>query len=308
MNNCKRKLFYFISCILFSVYCITIPAFASDDSVVPTFVYTIDKFYNDHFDTPIGIFVDKQRQEVYVADSGRGEVFIFDLEGHPVFKFGRTQGVSTPVDMVVKGGRIYLVQEGKPYVEIFNYRGESVGRVIPPEDMPFAPGRITIDEDNNIYVVNKSKTTCLVFDKNDTFIGSIGKGLPSLTGVAVSKERVYLITPFGKERAVRVYDKKGNFIMAFEAIEGEGGTLGLPTNAAIGSGGLLWVVDSLKGVSVYKDDGIKLFQLGESGPPQWRLFFPMDIDFDTGNMVYIVNRGSKNISVFTIDNQRLYGK
>lgn len=307
MNNCKHKLFYFLPCILFYVCCITIPSFASDDSIVPRFVFTIDKFYNDHFDTPIGIFVDKQRQEVYVADSGRGEVFIFDLKGHPVFKFGRMQGVSTPVDMVVKDGRIYLVQEGKPYVEIFNYRGESIGRVIPPEDMPFAPGRITIDEDNNIYVVNKSKTTCLVFDKNDTFIGSIGKGLPSLTGVAVSKERVYLITPFGG-RAVRVYDKKGNFIMAFEAIEGEGGTLGLPTNAAIGSGGLLWVVDSLKGASVYKNDGIKLFQFGEYGPEKWRLFFPMDIDFDTGNMVYIVNRGSKNISVFTIENQRLDDK
>ncbi len=308
MSNCKRKLFYSLSCILFSVCCLPIPSFASDDDPVLRFVFTIEKFYKDPLNTPIGIFVDKERKEIYVADSGRNEVLIFDLKGHPVFKFGKAQGISNPFDMVVKDGRIYLVQEGKPYIEIFNYRGESIARLAPPEDMPFAPGRITIDEDNNIYVINKNKTTCLVFDKNDTFIGSIGKGLPSLTGVAVSKDRVYLITPFGG-RIVRVYDKKGNFIMAFEGIEGEGGTLGLPTNAMIDRGGLLWLVDSLRGISVYKEDGIKLFQLGEYGAEKWQLFFPMDIDFDKGNMVYIANKGSKSIGVFAIENQgRLYGK
>ena len=308
MNNCKRKLFYSLSCILFFVCCIPIPSLASDEAPVLRFVFTIEKFYKDPLDTPIGIFVDKERKEIYVADSGRNEVLIFDLKGHPLFKFGKAQGISNPFDMVVKDSRIYLVQEGKPYIEVFNYRGESVARVAPPEDMPFAPGRITIDEDNNIYVINKNKTTCLVFDKNDTFIGSIGKGLPSLTGVAVSKDRVYLITPFGG-RSVQVYDKKGDFIMAFEAIEGEGGTLGLPTNAMIDRGGVLWLVDSLRGIPVYKEDGIKLFQLGEYGAEKWQLSFPMDIDFDKGNMVYIVNKGSKSISVFAIENQaRLYGK
>ena len=308
MNRGKHKLFYFLSCILFSVCWSPIPSFASDAPPVLRLVFTIEKFYKDKLNTPIGIFVDKERQEIYVADAGRAEVLIFDLKGHPLFKFGREQGVSNPLDLVVKDSRIYLVQEGKPYIEVFNYRGEPVDRVAPPEDTPFAPGRIAIDGDNNIYVIDKNKTTCLVFDKNDTFIGSIGKGLPSLAGIAVSKDRVYLITPFGG-RVIQVYDKKGNFIMAFEGIEGEGGTLGLPTNAMIDRGGLLWLVDSMRGISVYKEDGIKLFQLGEYGAEKWQLFFPMDIDFDKGNMVYITNKRSKSIGVFAIENQeRFYGK
>ncbi len=97
--------------------------------------------------------------------------------------------------------------------------------------------------------------------------------------------------------------------MAFEGIEEEGGTLGLPTNAMIDRDGLLWLVDSLRGISVYKEDGIKLFQLGEYGAEKWQLSFPMDIDFDKENMVYIANKGARKISVFAIEDQgRLYGK
>lgn len=308
MNNCKRKLFYSLSCVLFSICWVPIPSFASDRNLFLRLVFTIEKFYNDPLDTPTGIFVEKVRQEIYVVDAGRREVLIFDLKGHPLFKFGREHGVSNPIDLVVKDGRIYLVQEGKPYIEVFNYRGESVAKVAPSEDMPFAPGRITIDEDNNIYVINKNRAACLVFDKSDKFIGSIGKGLTSLAGIAVSKDRVYLITPFGG-RSIQIYDKKGNFIMAFEGIEEEGGTLGLPTNAMIDRDGLLWLVDSLRGISVYKEDGIKLFQLGEYGAEKWQLSFPMDIDFDKENMVYIANKGARRISVFAIEDQgRLYGK
>lgn len=274
------------------------PVFAVDAPVI-RFLFSIEKFYQDSLNTPMGIFVDKERGEVYVADSGRNEVLIFDLKGNPLFKFGKTQGVSNPFDMVIKNGNIYLSQEGKAYIEVFNYRGESIARVAPPEGMAFSPGRLVLDEDGSIYVINKEKTTCLVFDKNDKFVRNIGKELASLAGVAVSKDRVYLITPFGN-RAVQVYDKQGNFIMAFEGLQDRGGTLGLPTFAMVDKDGLLWLVDSLRGIVIYDQKGNKVSEFDEYGAAKGQLFFPIDIDFDMGSMVYIIEKGARRVSAFKI--------
>jgi DNA-binding beta-propeller fold protein YncE len=245
----------------------------------------------------MGVFVDNKRKELYVADSGRNEVLIFDLKGSPVFKFGAVNGVANPFDLVVRDGLIYLVQEGKAYIEVFNYRGEAVRRVAPPEGITFSPGRMAMDEDGSLYVVNKARTTCMVFDSQDRFVGTIGTGLTSLAGVAVSKDRIYLITPFGG-RAVHVYDKKGNFIMAFEGLQDQGGTLGLPTSVTIDKNGLLWLVDSLRGIVVYDPGGKEVVRFNEYGETKGQLFFPVDIDFDKGNIVYISEKGAKRISVF----------
>ena len=296
-ETCNLKLFYSIFYILFSLFCISIPSYAFSQEFSIKFVFTIEKFYQERLNTPIGVFVDKERKELYVADSGRNEVLIFDLKGSPIFKFGAAQGVANPFDLVVRNGLIYLVQEGKAYIEVFNYRGEAVRRVAPPEGITFAPGRMAIDENGSLYVVNKARTTCMVFDSQDRFVGTIGTGITSLAGVAVSKDRVYLITPFGG-RAVHVYDKEGNFIMAFEGLQEQGGTLGLPTAAKVDKNGLLWLVDSLKGIIIYEPNGKEVTRFVEYGKEKGQVVFPVDIDFDKGNMVYISEKGAKRVSVF----------
>lgn len=286
--------------LLLAVYCILTPPFVFGQTVGIRYAFTIEKFYKDRIDTPAGIFVDKEQQEVYVADSGRGEVLVFDLKGNPLFKFGKEQGIFNPYDLAVRNGRIYLAQAGKPYIEVFNYRGESIAQVVLPEGMAFSPGTMATDENGSLYVINKNETNCVVFDSRDKFVGKIGAGLASLSGVAVSKDRVYLITPFDNH-AVQVYDKKGNFIMAFEGKEGEGGTLGLPVAARIDKNGLLWLVDSLKGIIVYDKDGGQIARFGDYGTERWQVNFPMAIDFYEDNMVYVANQGSRWIGVFKIE-------
>ena len=137
----------------------------------------------------------------------------------------------------------------------------------------------------------------MVFDSQDRFVGTIGTGLASLAGVAVSKDRVYLLTPFDG-RAIQVYDKQGNFIMAFEGVRDRGGTLGLPTAAKVDKNGLLWLIDSLRGIVVYDPGGNQVARFDDYGAAKGQLFFPVDIDFDKGNMVYISEKGAKRVSVF----------
>lgn len=258
---------------------------------------TIERYYGETFDTPLDIFVSLDDEEIYLVDGGRSEVFIFDLEGTPIFRFGRRQGVSNPTAVAVRDGLIYLSQEGKDYIEIFNYRGESVGRIAPDGGVPFSPGKMRFDVAGNLYVVNKARSTCIVFDSELNYVGAVGRRFNSLTAVAVSEERVYLITPY-EEQAVNVYGLDGAFIMSYEALETRGGTLGLPIDGRVDASGNLWLVDALRGVVVYDRDGRERWRFDRYGTARGEVFFPVDIDFGRENMVYLLEKGTKRISVF----------
>jgi DNA-binding beta-propeller fold protein YncE len=265
--------------------------------IEPRHMFSIDGFYKDRFDNISSVAVDGATGEVYVVDKGRGEILVYDKKGFPLFRFGKTSGVASPIDLVVKDGLLYVSEEGKGYIQVFNYRAENVGRVA-PEGMEFSPGRLDMDEEGNIYAVNRATNECFRFDRENRFTNAIGRGLYSLTGCAAGGGRVYLITPFFKGRAIHVYSPAGEHIMSFEALEGEGGTLGLPSSAKVDAGATLYLADALRGIIVYGKDGKEIARFGELGAGKESLQFPTDIDLGSDGMIYIVDTGAKRISVF----------
>ena len=274
-------------------------SFASDKALSLRFKFAIDSFRGTPFSAPSGIFVDNKNRELYVADGGRSDVLIFDTSGAALFAVGRNRGVANPFDVVAKDGRIYVSEDGKNQIDVYGYRGELSGRLV-PEQGPFSPGMMALDADGNIYAINRANTTCAVFDANGVFLTTVGKGLTSLAGVAVSKDRIYLITPYDS-RAVQVYDKQGRRIMAFEALEDRGGTLGLPVSAKVDQYGLLWVLDALRGIVVYDEQGKEAARFSIIGKTRGALFFPVDIEIDAEDSLYVLEKGGKKISIFKIE-------
>lgn len=260
------------------------------------FSHAIDSYYKDGFRNPKGIFVDNESGEIYVTDNIRNEIMIFDLEGTPVHRFTRVQGVTAPIEIALSGDRIYVTSEGRPYIEVLNFLGEQVDRIA-PRWTAFYPGRFVIDDDGTIYAVNTASGECMVFDSEGEYTGTIGKGFSSLAAVAVGSDKVYLLTPT-EFHVIQVYSKDGSFITAFEGIDSRGGTLGLPTNAKVDDEGRLWVVDSLRGIIVFSPDYVEIHRFGLFGPSEERLTFPLDIDFDMEDRVYILDKGAKRVSVF----------
>ncbi|MEK7678934.1 MAG: hypothetical protein AAB356_01960, partial [Deltaproteobacteria bacterium] len=99
----------------------------------------------------------------------------------------------------------------------------------------------------------------------------------------------------------QVYDSSGVRLMGFEALDGQGGTLALPVAAKLDKDGNIWVVDALHGIAIYDKDGRELGRFSEYGKEKGQVFFPIDIDFDGSNMVYILEKGAKRVSVFRIE-------
>ncbi len=293
--------------VVFLAVIVFIPAFAFAGekeklpSISPRLKFSIKSFFSDGFLNPVGIFIDRERNEVYVVDNERDEIFIFDQNGTPIFRFGRVAGrrlLSTPIDLVVRGDLIYVSQEGKPYIEVFDQRGNPVKRVTFPGKV-FAPGRMDIDRDGLIYVVNKKLGECYVLDDQDNVVRTIGKGLTSLSGVAVGGDEVYLITPFpSRTMVINVYTVRGEFITSFENIDSRGGTLMLPTAGKVDRDGNLWLVDSLMGIQIYDAHYKKISFFGKLESHKEMLRHPVDIDFTLNGMIYVVDKETKSVKVF----------
>ncbi|MCK4739290.1 MAG: NHL repeat-containing protein [Deltaproteobacteria bacterium] len=264
----------------------------------PRFKFEINSYFKLPFKKPQAIFVDNRHQEIYVVDSYYGEIFIFDLEARPVARIGKGAMLGEAIDMIVREGKIYITQDGVDYVQVLDYKGKTIARLA-PEDTPFMPADMDIDEDGNIYIVNKSTRQCVVLDTEDKFSKIIGPRFASLSGVAVGGGRVYLLTPLREDYKVRVFSTSGEFVSNLvESETGRGAILVTPIAGKIDSHGRLWVIDRFKGIQILSSGGELLGVLGRAPTQRERVSAPRDVDFDVKGMVYLLSKRARSIKVY----------
>jgi DNA-binding beta-propeller fold protein YncE len=268
-------------------------------NIKPRFMFLIEP-KDAPLDSPFGIFFDKVHNELYVADSGSSRILIFDSEGTQLFSFGKKHGIAMPIDLVVKDDKLYVSQEGKSYVEVFSYLGVSLKRMTPGAEA-FNPGLMDLDREGNIYVANKANGKCVIFDKDDKYVKTIGDDASSMGGVSKGVSSLFIMNPisgfFGRH-SINEYDMDGKLLRSFEGIQDKAGTLGLPSTLKEDPEGNLWVVDSLRGIVIFDKKSKKIASFGRTGPKREILFFPTDIDFNPNGMIYILDKEAKRVAVF----------
>jgi DNA-binding beta-propeller fold protein YncE len=147
--------------------------------------------------SPRGIFARDGR--VYLADSGRGCVRVFDTSGKQLLMFGESGGAAPghlqePVDLVADAaGRIYVVNSGNNRIEIFTADGQSAGSFpIPGWSGPeLKEGYLNIDAKDVIYLSDPATQSVRRFTTD-------GRELPPLAlprldfpaGLAVDGDRL----------------------------------------------------------------------------------------------------------------------
>ncbi|MFQ5901398.1 MAG: NHL repeat-containing protein [Thermodesulfobacteriota bacterium] len=284
----SRKSFYLLLLLTIYYSLFTITALA----VEPRF-YRYINGPEEGFKSPSGIFVDREEDEIYVADNGSGEVYILERDGYPLFRFGKLERLR-PVDLVVWNDKIFIVEEGGNSIEIYNYRGEKLGEMTPP-DKGFLPGRMALDE-GLIYVIAKKKRAVYIFDPVKGFKRSFPTGLKAMAGIAVSGEKVYVSAP-QNVFVIHVFDREGNYLSRF-------GRKGLgkefftfPGAMTIDEEERLWVIDVFNHrVKVFNEEEKGVFMVDGHG-----ISFPVDLEVDTDKgLLYILEKGGNRISVFKI--------
>jgi DNA-binding beta-propeller fold protein YncE len=179
---------------------------------------------------PMGIALGKDGK-VYVADSARKRVFVYDATWKLVTAFGKAGELDGPTGVAIdeKRGMLYVVDTKKHKILVYPLAGGDLlktvgeGRGGEPGKMNY-PTNLILDKEGNLYVTDTGNFRVQVFDPNGKIIrtlGAVGDKPGSFSrpkGIALdSEENLYIVdTAFNN---IQVFNKKGDLLI----FVGEGG-------------------------------------------------------------------------------------
>ena len=215
------------------------------------------------FVSPVGIAMDGH-DNIYVTDSARARVDVFDRRGKPL----RTIGEPGP--------------------------GAEFAR----------PTGLAIDgATNSLYVVDTLRHHLAVLDLEGRLKNTIGRrgtgpgefNYP--TGIAINQGKLHVVDAMNFR--IQTLSAGGRWLSSFGRLGNRGGTLNRPKGIGVDSDGHLYVVDALfEIVQVFDGDGRLLYYFGATGAAPGQFTLPAGIYISPRDRIYIADSQNHRIQVF----------
>lgn len=243
-------------------------------------------------DKPLGITLD-QKGMVYVADSKKKSVIVYDQLGMWIKSIGDDKTLSSPVSVGISpaGDRIYVVDNGGAssqmhHVVIFDQEGKQLGTPVGKrgaEDGEFNyPTDIGVGTDGRIYVLDAGNFRVQVFDQDGKFLqkwGKIGRGLGQFArprAIAVDKDNLVYVLDASFAN-VQIFNNQGKLLLPIgERSKTDGpGIFTSPSGIATDETGRVYILDQwlkkieiLRKLSVTEGQGVLDGKSPLSSPPK----------------------------------------
>ncbi len=184
-----------------------IQKFNSQGNLLLTFGKERNK--RDNFFRPIDLCY--QNNTIFVVDSFYREIRQFNLDGIPL-KVINIKDIEKPIGIDVDEElNIFLLDGNK--VKKLNINGE-LGKAF-GEDVLLNPKAITLNNEDNILIVDVGKNPLKCFDKNGYFVDQFGDNvIEEPIGIAEDKEGYFLVIDRVKDKILG-FDEKGKFLTQY---------------------------------------------------------------------------------------------
>jgi hypothetical protein len=283
-----------------------------------TFLYNLSNFTGPiSFSWP-RVFIDQERNEVYVIYQNL--IRVFNETGMEVYRFGDELDLGTIVDISLdREGNILLlshkwsdsVRRVDYEITRCNYRGEAEAKMeiknVPSEYSNFLPNRM-ICREGSLVLASLNSMVVVLTDTHGVF-KEVYEILPlleleekekqdaTMEGFSIDKEGNFLFTVPPLFKAYKISpDKK---ISSFGRPGASPGRFNVVAGIVTDSRGNILIVDKLKcAVMIYDKDFKFLNQFSSRGWKPGFLIAPEDIVIDKQDRVYVTQAGNKGISVF----------
>ena len=264
----------------------------------------------EHFDAgrfgPVsGVFYDRRRDEIWVADRQHDLLAVFDRDGMPLHTAVPGAPVDAPSRLVVdRDGNVLLLDRDRSRVARLDWRGRYVGPLELP-GLPAAPviTALALDDDDNLYLGESSAGEVLVYgpDRRLRFrFGSRGSGpgqFESIAGIAADGRRIVVTDAIATP--VQVFDRRGAYLRGFGGHAIGVSNFSLPAGVALAGRGRIVVLDSIRQeIKVFEESGRYLDRFGGGGFGPGSVYFPEVVAFDGRDRIYIAERGNRRVQVF----------
>lgn len=193
---------------------------------------------------PLNLTLDDD-DNLYVADTLRREVVVYDAKGNFKTSFGKAFGpLSKITDVKVFKGKLFALDMGSQLVRVLDrVTGEQLsefGKNDKPGRSLALPGNFTFDDDGNLYIANLGSNKIIKLDQDGNYIdsfGGVGDQFGEFSkpkGIALDKEkRIYVVD--GGTNIVQLFNDKFRTLTYFGWPGLAYGSLNNPAGIAISS-------------------------------------------------------------------------
>jgi DNA-binding beta-propeller fold protein YncE len=196
------------------------------------------------------VAVARQRDLLFVADSGLGRVITFDASGR--LRGQITNRLERPAGLAISNGRLCVADSLRHCIVVFDLQGgflaEFGRRGDGPGEFNF-PTHLAADVQGHLLVTDSMNSRVQILDGSGRFVAQVGQMGDSPgqfsrpKGVATdSFGHVYVIDALFDN--VQIFDRSGRFLLAFGGAGSAAGEFWLPNGIAISRNNEIYVADS----------------------------------------------------------------
>ncbi|XP_064385000.1 E3 ubiquitin-protein ligase TRIM71-like [Halichondria panicea] len=212
------------------------------------------------------------------------------------------RGVNKPRGTVSNSkGELVVVEGGGATISVLTPEGEKI-RTFGKLNTAYG---VTVDKDDNIYVVENSNHRVNKFSSDREFVaavGSAGNGnlqFSSPAGIYYNRKDNNLYVPDQLNHRIQVFSTELKFVRCFGTQGNGNGQLQQPLYASFDSADNLYVIDFANHrVQVFTAEGQFLRAFSQKANGQ-KLSYPYAIAIDSSDTVYVSENGPHHVSVFT---------
>jgi sugar lactone lactonase YvrE len=289
----------------------------TDSPVTPLYA-GVGAHYSTPLANPMGIFFDNVKKECYVADTGNGQVVVFNTSGMPIYRFphlvpgrGDEPRPGEPRSVAVDAhGDIYVVDGMVPYIDVLDVRGRSLARIDVPDDSCGQPERfvqLALGADQSVYAITACRIPRVVAIGDDHAVARIITLRPAqderacINGFTLDQTGNIYITNSCATLMVQIYAPDGAFLRAFGKHDTGFENFAVPAGLAVTGNGDLWVVDTIRQVvSRFDHEGKLLAMIGGKGSQPGAFEYPSAVATDGGSLLFVLERQGGRYQCFQI--------
>ena len=248
---------------------------------------------------------------LYVGQVVKGTVVVFDDQGRPlsvIGKKGRAPGeLNAPNGIDVdSAGNVYVADPQHAKVVVYDPSGTMV-KELANVKYPLIP-RVVDDQKLYVSAYDSVKVYSLPGLQELSSWGTRGRGEAQYdfpNGIVVTDAGENVFVSDGNNMRLKRLDKNGEKVWIVgtppKDMNDQNRLFGLPAGMAI-AGDVLYIVDPLNGsIHLYRTDGTKIGEVGETGAEEGQFSYPSQIAWMGGSRFAVTEWGNDRVQIVEID-------